>query len=212
MPGSILSTLLGKPVFKVTNEATGNTIWPGLSIVDVEVMLASENTDQPLSNQQVDDKSTYQSILSTDIHSVKIIAPSRLRVTALCSDLSIVKSIIAYFSDTSITMSCSTKSIITRYLVMSEVDIEQSYEMISAARIVIVFEQAQPSQPNGYSPEQPADQSVYGVSLQNPPSVVPLATLTQAIASATSSIVPIVSGALIDSLGGPFLLNSSKLS
>jgi hypothetical protein len=84
--------------------------------------------------------------------------------------------------------------------------------MISAVRISIIFEQAQPSENTGYAPEQSADESVYGVSLANPPSVVPLATLTKAISAATASITPIVSGALLDSTGGPFILDSSKLS
>lgn len=212
MTQSILSTLLGSPSFSVVDESTGVAIWTDLGIVDVEVILSSENTDQPLSNQQIADSGTYQSILAADVQSVKIISPSRLRVTALCSNLSTVKSIIAYFSNLTATMAISTKSIITRSLIMSETDIEQSAEMISAVRIVMVFEQAQPSESTGYAPQQDADQSVYGISLANPPSVVPLATLTKAIASATSSVVPIVSGALIDSLGGPFILDSSKLS
>jgi hypothetical protein len=212
MPSSILASLLSQPLFTVTDDTTGATLWSDLGIVDVEVILSSENTDKPLSNQQVDDISTYQSILSTDIQSVKIIAPTKLRVTALCDDLSTVKSIIAYFDNTTATMSCSTKSVITRYLAMSEVDIEQSSEMISASKIVMVFEQAQPSQSTGYAPEQAADQSVYGVTLQSPPTVVPLATLTRAIATATATIPPVVSGALIDALGGPFILDSSILS
>jgi hypothetical protein len=212
MPGSILSTVLGAPSFKVTDEATNAAIWTDLGIVDVEISNSSENTDQPLSNQQVDSSGTFQSIFSKDVASVKIISPSRLRVTSLCADLSTVKSIIAYFNNLTATMSINTKSIITRYLVLSECDIEQSGEMISAVRVVMVFEQAQPSESTGYAPAQAADQSVYGISIANPPSVVPLATLTKAIASATSSIAPIVSGALIDSLGGPFILDSSKLS
>lgn len=212
MANSILSTILGAPTFKVTDESTNGAIWTDLAIVDVEIHNQSENTDQPLSNQQVDSSGTFQSIFSKDVASVKIISPSRLRVTALCDDLSTVKSIIAYFSNLSATMSINTKSIITHYLVMSEVDIEQSSDMISASRIVVLFEQAQPSESTGFAPAQAADQSVYGISITNPPSVVPLATLTKAIASATSSITPIVSGALIDSLGGPFILDSSKLS
>lgn len=212
MANSILSTILGSPSFKVTDEATNGAIWTDLAIVDVEIQNQSENTDQPLSNQQVDSDQTFKSIFSGDIASVKIISPSRLRVTALCDDLSTVKSIIAYFSNLSATMSISTKSIITHYLVMSEVDIEQGSDMISAVRIVATFEQAQPSESTGFAPAQSADQSVYGISITNPPTVVPLATLTKAIASATSSVAPIVSGALIDSLGGPFILDSSKLS
>lgn len=212
MASTILSTLFGKPIFSVQNEKTGRAIWTDLGIVDVEFMLSSENTDQPLSNQQVSNDSVYQSILSTDIQSVKIMSPTRIRVTALCSNLSTVKSIISYFDDSSNTMTVNSKSIITQSLAISEVDIEQSPEIISAVKIIIVFERAPTAQATKYSPAQAADQSVYGVTLQNPPSVVPLATLTKAISSASSAVTKSVSGALIDNIGGPFIMNSSKLS
>jgi len=212
MPGSILSTVLGAPSFSVTDDSTGSAIWTDLGIVDVEITTPSDNTDQPLSNQQINDSTVYQSILSADIASVKIISPDRVRVTALCSDLSTVKSVISYFSNLTATMSINTKSVITRSMVMSECDIEQSGEMISAVRIVVVFEQAQPAESTGYAPEQPADESTYGISIANPPSVVPLATLTKAISAAVGSITPIVSGALIDGLGNPFTLDTSRLS
>lgn len=212
MTQSILSTLLGAPSFSVTDDSTGVKIWTDLGIVDVEIALSSENTDQPLSNQQINDVTTWQSILSADIASVKIISPDRVRVTALCADLSTVKSIIAYFNNLSATMSISSKSLITRSLVMSECDIEQGPEMISAVRIVMVFEQAQPSESTGFAPEQPADQSVYGVSITNPQTVVPLATLTKAVAAYTASLPPLLSGVLVDGLGNPFTLNLSSLS
>jgi hypothetical protein len=212
MPGTILSSIFGRPSMSITNEATQAALWTALGVVDVEIIIASENSDKPLSNQQISDEKAYQSILSADIGTVKIISPTRLRITALCADLSTIKSIISTFDDPTATMSINTKSVITRFLAMSEVDIEQNADMISASRVVMVFEQSQPVESSGFNPEQAADQSVYGISLATPPSVVPLATLTKAIASATSVIPPIVSGALIDSLGGPFILDFSKLS
>lgn len=212
MPASLLSTLLGKPQFTATNENTNTTIWSKLAIVDVEIGSYSANSEYPISNQQVSDSKTYQSVLSEDIQSVKIIQPSRLRVTALCNDLSTVENVISTFMDDTVTISINTKSIITSYLVLSDVEIEQTGEMISASKIILIFEQAQPPAHSGFAPEQAADSSVYGVSLQNPPSVVPLATLAKAVSSAAYVPAINVSGALIDSNGGPFIFDLSKLS
>lgn len=212
MAQSILSTLTSKPQFVATNENIGVAIWGNLGIVDVELASASANTDMPLSNQQVSDNQTYQSILAQDIQSIKIIQPSRLRVTALCSDISTLENVIATFMDTTVTISINTKSIITSYLVLSDLDVEQTGEMISASRLTMIFEQAQAPANSGYAPEQAADSSVYGVSIQTPPVVVPLATLVQAVHSA-AYIPPVpAGGVLIDSLGNPFILDSSRLS
>jgi hypothetical protein len=217
MPSTILASLLGSPSFRCTNDATGLSVWADLGIIDVEIHEPAAVTDQPLSNQQVtsSDPATqkiYQSVLPVDIQGAKIIEPSVLRVTALCSDLSTVKAIIAAWQDTTSTFSISTRSIITHYLCISEVEIEQTGEMISAVKITLTFEQAQPAEVTGYAPEQAADSSVYGVNIQTPLSVTPLATLTRAIASATVTLPVIVSGALIDKLGGPFTLDSSMLA
>jgi hypothetical protein len=212
MPQSILSTLTSKPKFVATNENTGATIWSKLGIVDVEVSSSSANTEMPISNQQVSDTETYQTILEQDIQAIKIIEPSRLRVTALCADISTLENVIATFMDTTVTISINTKSIITSYLVLSHLDVEQTGEMISASRVIMVFEQAQPPANSGYAPEQAADSSVYGVSIQTPPTVVPLATLVQAVKSAAYIPTVPANGALIDNLGGSFILDSSRLS
>jgi hypothetical protein len=97
-------------------------------------------------------------------------------------------------------------------LALTDVEIEQSAEMISASKITLIFEQAQPSANSGYAPEQSADASVYGVSIQNPPTVVPLASLVKAVSSAAFVQTISVSGALIDQAGGPFILDSSRLA
>lgn len=185
MPNSILSSALSKPQFVATNDVTGQVVWSNLGIVDVEIGSSSANTDFPISNQQEDQGGTiYQSILTADVESIKIIQPTVLRVTALCSDLSTIESIIQIFSDTSSTLSISTKSIITNFLCLTEVDIMQSAEMLSAAKITMVFEQGQPSEQSGFAPAQSADSSVYGVSVLTLNSA-PLSALANTISAAT---------------------------
>lgn len=213
MPASILSALTSNPGFNATNELTGNVVWTDLGVIDVEIHSSSANTDMPMSNQQENQSGgTYTSILTADIEAIKIIQPSGLRVTALCANISTLENIIATFLDETSTISINTKSIITSFLVMTELDIEQTAEMISASKIVMTFEQAQPPANSGYAPEQAGDSSVYGVSIQTPPSITPLATLAKAVGAASFIPTTFVAGSLIDSNGGPFILDSSKLS
>ena len=212
MANSILSTLLQKPQFKAVNEKSGSALWSDLAIVAVEIDNSSDNTEKPISNQTIVDNQTVQLIQEQDIQSIRIILPSRLKVTALCSNISTVENVISTFLDDTVTISVTTKSIITSYLVLTDVEIEQSAEMISASKITLIFEQAQPPASSGYAPEQSADSSVYGVSIQNPPTVVPLASLVKAVSSAAFVSTISVSGALIDQAGGPFILDSSRLA
>jgi hypothetical protein len=211
MANSILSTLLSKPSFIATNEVTNEVVWADLGIVDVEIQSGSSNTDAPMANSSTTDSATYQSVLAADLEAVKIIQPSRLRITALSDNISTVQDIIATFLDETVTISINTKSIITAFLALTSLDLEQSGEMLSATRVIMTFEQAQPPANSGFVPSQSADASVYGVSIQSPPSVVPLATLTKAVSSAVNFPSIPTPGALIDSIGGLFTLDSSKL-
>jgi hypothetical protein len=120
---------------------------------------------------------------------------------------------VASFYDTTATFQVVSKSIIANSLVINSVDIEQSAEMISAARLSITFEQIQPSEPSNYNPEQPGDATMYGIEIQQP-TIVPLSgsTLMHNLASIKVPYVPITTGALIDKLGEPFILDSSPLA
>jgi hypothetical protein len=216
MPNTILSSPFSQPIFLAVNELNNFATWKSLGIVSVDVGVSSSNTDQPISMEQVHSGVVYQSLLEQDIESIKIIEPSHLRITALAPDIDTVDSIIQVFANPYATMSISTKSIITYSLVVTSIDIEQSADMLSAARVIISLEQAQPPVYTDYNPAQDADASMHGITLQQPNSIsvanIPGIFAKTLLNFKVPPVTPDLFGALIDQGGGPFILDFSKLA
>ncbi len=212
MADSILTTHYSRPQFIATNENLGSDakaeIWKGLAVVDVEISPSAAVTDFPLALDTNKDKQTTQEILAKDLEVVKIIQPTKLKVTTVIKELSILENIISTFKNETVTVSITTKSIITKNLVLTEVKVSQTAEMLSASRVEMVFEQAQAPMPSGYVPEQGADASIYGIGVQDPPTVPALGSLSKAINVALGRVPVVIFGPLLNNVGGPFILNS----
>lgn len=214
MPQNILSSPQSQPVFIAINEVSGNRCWKNLKILDVEVGTSAANTNKPVATENLTETQTYESIIKLDVKSIKVIQPSTLRITAIAPDIDTLEGVLANFADNRVTMSINTKSIITQSLVVTAVDVEQMPDMISASRINISLEQAQPPQFSSYDPEQAGDASIYGSAIVVPP-IVPLSLSSlfgRTMALFQIDVVPTVDGALIDYDGGPFILDVSKLA
>ncbi len=171
MSSSILSSLLSQVAMTITNDATGLTVWSNLKVKTVEIFDDSSMTDEPLSVIQAGDAETIAGLTIQDLESVKIINPSRVKITGFVADLDTLESLISSFNDLSITVSMSSKSVIVQYLVPVTLEIEQSSDMTSASKIIVDFEQAQAPETNVFDPSQSGDQSAYGVRIQSPPSL-----------------------------------------
>lgn len=209
MADTILTAVFSRPQFIATNETLKQVVWKGMAVVDVDIDSSAAVTDMPLAIDGPKDAATTSAIQENDLKACKIIQPSRLQVNALISDLSIIENIITVFKDPTATMSITTKSIIADFLVMTALDIQQSHEMTSASRIAMTFEQAQPPLDSGFQPEQSADASMYGISVQQPPVVSPLGSLMNSVTDALKRPpVPLPPGVLINNRGGPFILDS----
>jgi hypothetical protein len=212
MADTILTAAFSRPQFQAKNEATNAVVWQGIAIVDVDIDSQAALTEMPMAIDGPKDSQTTSNILEEDIKVAKIIQPVKLRVTALIKDLSMLEGIITLFNDETVTMSVNTKSIITDHLVMTDLEITQTADMISASKVVMTFEQAQPPAGSGYLPEQAADASVYGFGIQSLPRTNFIGTLSKAVQDAlTRPPAPLPPGVLIDSDGGPFILNRSTL-
>lgn len=212
MADTILTARLSKPQFVAKNELNNVTIWQGMAVVDVDVNSPAAVTDFPLVIDGPKDAPTTSQINENDLQAVKIIQPARLRVTAVIADLSMVESIISLFMDPTVTISVTTKSIITDHLVMVDIDLQQSADMVSASKLVMNFEQARAPLSAGFQPEQAADSSMYGVNIKQPEQVSYAGSLNRIISEAlTRPPAPLPPGVLLDSDGGPFILNRSKL-
>lgn len=177
MADSLIQSAFGKTSFTVVNELNNLVCWKGLKVKDVEVDSASMNTSNPISVENATERSSLTSLLSADINTLKIIQPSRMRITCFCDSLSMIENIVDVFEDTQATLTVTTKGITANGLVIITVDISQTPEMISAAKVIIELEQTSPAPDTDlFFPANSSDESAYGVSVQTPPSVVTSAT------------------------------------
>jgi hypothetical protein len=207
MSNTILTANFSRPQFIATNEVTNAEIWRGLAVVSAEIDPSAAVTEMPIAVDGPKDSNTTVQIQEADLRATKIIQPVRLKVQAVISDLSVIESIISLLNGDTTTLSVNTKSIITRNLLLTDVGIQQSGEMTSAARVSMMFEQAQPPAGEGYNPEQPADASVYGIGFQDLRNVSALGSLMKSVTAALSRPVEVVFGPLINMHGGPVALD-----
>lgn len=169
MPNYIISGLLGGKVFAATNEAVGSPCWTLLKVKDVEVESSSMNSSNPTISEDASEAKTFVSLLESDINTLKIIQPSRMRITAFCEDAQSIESLISSFEDTKMTVQIQTKGITAKSLVMVSLEIDQNPNMMSATKVIIDLEQAAPAtNPSTFNPAQSANASAYGASIQTP--------------------------------------------
>lgn len=175
----------------VTNDATGLPSWVNFKVKDVEIIDDADVTDEPLSTAQYSAAGVYQSVLKDDLASVKIISPSKVRITGFSNDISTVESIIDYILTQDLTLSITTKSVKIPSLTITSVEIEQSPEMLSASKITIELEQAAPPLPNsGYNPKDAANASVYGIRIQT------LSSVTKTVSGLYNTVLTKIGGLL----------------
>lgn len=190
MANLILASLLSTGNLKVFNEATRYQIWKSLKIISVEIGLDSSNSDEPISTAQLSESSTYIALLTEDIQSAKIIRPAHMRIVAMCNDISTLESILSIYADTTSTLSITSRSIITDSLALTDVEVVQLPESLSASRVTLELEQAIPPAVNSFNPAQSQDSSTFGVRIQTPPTVADtVGTLYSKVQSFIGSVV-----------------------
>ncbi|USN16322.1 hypothetical protein PLUTO_00060 [Luteibacter phage vB_LflM-Pluto] len=168
MAQSILASALGNSGAVFVNELTGTRCWTAIKIVSVEPLSDSSNSDVPLSVEQVTESTVAIGLLSSDIETAKIMRPSRIRIEAICEDISTIESILALFADTTATISVTSKSIIANSMAVTNAIAVQDSEMLSASRVFIELEQVDPTQAASFNPLSSSDASNYGLSVQAP--------------------------------------------
>jgi hypothetical protein len=195
---SILSSILSKTLFTATNELTGIVLWPNLKIESVKILVASENTDSPMSTIQYSSSGPYNNLTSIDIGAIKIMKPSSIIIKAICPDIQTINGVISSFADQQLTFSVLTKGIITPSLVISSLEIEQTAEMLSSAEITITTERSSPMVKKVYTPAQSADATSIGSRLQTLSSGLTTTasnlynTVSKAASSAVSSVTNLI--------------------
>lgn len=216
MPQSALQSAVGwvtgASVFQAINEVTGATLWDRIGITRIEIPSEAESTEHPISNIQYKDGNTYLDLIETDIQSLKIIRPGRMRITALCGDLSTLESVIACQKNANLTIGITTKSVIVESLIITDVDVAQTPDKLSATQVIISLEQGLPPASTQYNPAQPGDQSANGFRVQQPDTATQTVSgLFTKVASKITNVVKPIAGALLGNKGEPFVLDTSKL-
>lgn len=168
---SILSSILSSPATTFTNEVTGTACWTSAKVKSVEIETDSDNSDSPLSTEQISESSVFISLVTADVETSKIMKPVRVKVTMFVGDISTLQNIITLWRDVTVTLSITSKSVIANSLAIANVDIIEAPEMLSAATVMIDLEQVQPPQSSSYNPQQPGDQSSYGLQFVQPSTV-----------------------------------------
>lgn len=174
-----LNSLLGdSPLFSVTDERLKFSTWKTLKIKSVEVDSQAANTSNPIADQDSAENSTTNALTENDIKTLKIIQPTRMRITAFANSISAIESVINSFTDLKSTLTITSKGIRAVGMCVTSIDLMQDPSSLSATRIIIELEQtALPTLSSLFAAAQGADASVissYGVSL--PP--VPVTNLT----------------------------------
>ena len=186
--GSIVSAIRGKSLTSFTNETTGTPCWTTAKVKDVQIISDSQNSDVPLSTQQLNESSVYSGLLAADIKTAKIIMPVRLKIEILTDNLSLIQNIIATFRDPTSTIKVVSKSITAASMAVTHVSVAQSPAMLSASLVSLILEQTQPPQAQSFNPAQAADASNLGLGVQTLNSVGPsLSTAGNGIGSLVSS-------------------------
>jgi hypothetical protein len=184
---SILSSTQSAAGTTFLNENSGQPCWTTANVQNVEIINESENSTNPLSTQQVNETSVYQSLLAADVKTTKIIRPSKLRTAILAADLSLILNVMATFADTTQTIQVTSKSLIATALAVSDVVIEISSDMLSANRLTVMLEQVQVPENSSYNPAQPGDQTTVNLGIQTLTAVGP--SLSSTVGNNVASLV-----------------------
>lgn len=188
---SIISSILASPnassSTRFFNENSGQACWTTANVRHIEIVNESENSEVPLSTQQVNETSVYQSLLATDVETVKIIRPTRIRVSMIAADMSLIDNVKASFADPTQTIQVTSKSIIATSMSVVHVGIDMEPGMLSANRLTVLMEQVQLAQTSNYNPLQAADRPTVNLGVQTLQTVGP--SLSATIGNNAASLV-----------------------
>lgn len=157
MADNILSSLLSAPAISFVNEKLpGVNVWQNLNVVSNEISERSSNTDFPLEKESS----------LADLKSAKILEPTKVKISALCDDATTLTSILNVLYALDSTMMVKSKGVLVNNLVITELELEYSPEMLNVAKVGIDMEQAFYLSLLTYSPSQGPDFSMITKGLQ----------------------------------------------
>ncbi|HCF0934277.1 TPA: hypothetical protein NH725_004773 [Pseudomonas aeruginosa] len=164
---SFLKAILNTPTLTIRDDVTKLPVWKSLQVKKVEIYSPASVVSKPLATKDQTEAQVYTEALDVDVKNGKIIQPVRLRINAICPDLSTVESIMNAFNDNTSTFAITSKSILADKMAIMTLDVDQSPDMLNAAEINMEFEQVEPPVLNEFDPAFPQDRPTYGVQIQS---------------------------------------------
>ncbi|AHH02869.1 tail fiber protein [Pseudomonas phage EPa61] len=164
---SFLKAILNTPTLTIRDDVTKLPVWKSLQVKKVEIYSPASVVSKPLATKDQTEAQVYTEALDIDVKNGKIIQPVRLRINAICPDLSTVESIMNAFNDNTSTFAITSKSILADKMAIMTLDVDQSPDMLNAAEINMEFEQVEPPVLNEFDPAFSQDRPTYGVQIQS---------------------------------------------
>ncbi len=186
MPATILSLLTSSGNISIIDERKKNPIMESLKIKSVSIDNYSDVSDFPLADTQLTSTVIYKNTQRSDLGSGKVILPTKVLIVAFSSDVSVTSSIFSTWEDLESSVQIITRSVIIPYLVISEIVVTQSPDMLNAVQINITFQQTSTPTQAGYTPQQSGDSSSVGISFQSTVSITD--TVTEFINQISSTL------------------------
>lgn len=186
MSQTILASILSPRGLRVVDETTGFQIWNSLAVVSVEIESIADNADIPFAVGELGDIAIVNSTTEADLKSGKVLMPTRITISSFVSDATLIASLLSVYQDVTHSLTVTSRSIISKNMVVTNMTIVQEHENTSSNKVEITMEQAAPPGDEPATPLQAADANTYGVTVQEP------ASLTSTVADLYNKLWPTI--------------------
>ena len=171
MAASLISQFIKPANFKIYDEQYGITVWADLRIDRVTIDTQANTSHNPISTEYVANGTQTSDALAADLLATKVLQPVKVVAETFVESISTVLAVIVAFQVVAKTFRITSKGLRAEGMAITDIEIDQSTEMLSAVSLKLTFEQAEITDTTGYNPSQSGDSSTYGISVQADTSV-----------------------------------------
>jgi hypothetical protein len=171
MPNTVLSLLSNSGSISIIDERKNTPVMQSLKIKSVTIENLADVSELPLADSQLNSTVIFKSTQRSDLGAGKVVMPSRVTVDAFSDDVSVTASLFSEWEDLESSIKIITRSVIIQYLVIIDIVVTQSPDMLDASQINIIFQQTSAPTIGSYTPQQSGDSSMVGTSFETPTSL-----------------------------------------
>lgn len=163
MASSFITSILSPSPLKIVGK--GFRQWDQLKVDSIEISVDSAMADIPFSTSNLTTEMQVTNSLMADLRSGKIIRPSKIKAKLICSDISTILGIISVFEDVTSTLDITSKEIMSYNMAMTDIELRQSPDKLSATDLMITFDQVPIRSGDNINPSQDGDRPSVGISV-----------------------------------------------